>query len=250
MNIGIILAAGQGKRLNCQDKNKTSLEFMGKPLVEYGANLFARTLDKTIVVTGAFADSVAAALTGYRGIVYVNQTERLGTGHAVKVAVDQITALGLKPDKVLVGYGDHMMFYKPATVSALMSDLNAHHCVISLISTDLDDPDTYAWGRIIRDPQGKVSRIVEQKDANLEERKIRESNAGFYCFDYNFLKTYINTLAKSPVSGEYYITDLIEIAVIKNLGVWATKVPFDHVGIGINTVEQLEQSKQLFQTLT
>jgi bifunctional UDP-N-acetylglucosamine pyrophosphorylase/glucosamine-1-phosphate N-acetyltransferase len=248
MITGIILAAGQGKRLNCQDKNKTSLDFVGKPLVTYGVDLFSSVAEHTVVVVGAFAESVKSALSDYP-VIYAYQSERLGTGHAVQIAFDAIEQNHLHPDLVLVGYGDHMMFYTPKIVNDLINNHKKSNSAISLISTKLKNPDNYAWGRIVRDTKGHVLKIVEQKDATQDERRIEESNAGFYCFNYNFLSENLTKLTKSPVSNEYYLTDLIEMANQQHLKVSAHLVPFQYVGIGINTPDQLEQSRDLFKTL-
>ena len=247
MNIGIVLAGGKGKRFKTTLFNKTSVEFGGKPLVKYGTDLFSQVADKTIVIVGLQSESVIEALKGDSKIYFALQKVRLGTGHAVKIAVEKIKEKGWKPEKVWVGYGDHMMFYTPEIIVQLSYELDEKDKVISLLTCDYENPDSLAWGRIIRDKSGNVSGIVEQKDANQEERKIKELNAGLYCFRYNFIVEGLKRIKKSPVSGEYYLTDLIKIAKDMGYKVVPVNVSFDYIGIGINTHEELKTSLNLFR---
>ncbi len=237
---GIILAAGKGKRMESKSVNKTALAFNGKSLIHYGIDLIDNLVDEIILVVGAYAESVKKIVNNNK-VVFAQQRKRLGTGHAVKCA---LKAIKNNPDIVIVGYGDHMMFYSKELVNNLINTHKEKSAVISLISTIVDDPT--GWGRIVRNEDGFVDRIVEQKDATEDEKKVQEVNAGFYCFDFNFIKKNINKLKKSPVSGEYYLTDLIHLAKIQNKRVIPVKVPFEYVGIGINTPQQLQESKNLY----
>lgn len=244
MKVGIILAAGKGSRIKIKAKNKTTLAIAGKPLVQYGADLFSQTVDKTIVVVGAYAQSVRETLRDSR-VEFVEQAKRLGTGHAVKVAVQYLEKQGVRPDRVFVGYGDHMMFYTPEIVKKMDKLHLQKKAVVTFVTANYSDPDLLAWGRIVRDKSGEVQAIVEQKDATKEQRKITELNAGFYCFDYQFLLQNIGKLEKSPVSGEFYVTDLIEMAIKSKLPVATCLVPFELVGIGVNTSEQLDGASRM-----
>lgn len=249
MNIGIILAGGEGTRLKIENANKTSIQFNGKPLVRYGVELFQRLADKTLVVVGSKADSVKAAVND-ESVLYAVQEQRLGTGHAVQVAVAKLTELGLEPKTILVGYGDHMMFYTEEIITEMLSLHTSHKAAITLVSTEYEDPNALAWGRVIRNEKGNVAEVVEQKDATEEQRAIQELNTGFYCFDYAFLKEALQQLKPSPHSNEYYITDLVKIAVEMHSDVLAFNIPFKFVGIGINTREQLEESQRLYNNLS
>ncbi|MDQ3008885.1 MAG: NTP transferase domain-containing protein [bacterium] len=239
MNIGIILAAGRGSRMNSTTKNKTSMAVAGKPLVQYGVDLYAKSLDKTVVVVGAFADSVKEALKDNE-VVYAHQTEQKGTGHAVRVAIDTIKQLGIKPDQVVVGYGDHMMYYPQSMITALLAHHTVQQAAITLVTTNHEDPITLAWGRIIRNAVGLVAEIVEQKEATPDELKVTELNAGFYCFEYDFLAKEITKLQPAAVAQEYYLTDLIGVANQQGRKVVPMVVEFSMVGSGINTLEQLQ----------
>lgn len=241
--LGIILAAGRGKRMNSDSVNKTALRFNGKSLVSYGVDLFENTVDQIVVVIGAYADSVKEALSD-KVVTYAVQEKMLGTGNAVKVAMDKINNDNLEGDVVLVGYGDHMMYYSTELVKDLISKHEAREAVITLVSTIYDDPT--GLGRIIRNEDGDVERIVEEKDAMAEEKQINEINAGFYSFDRSFLKNNIEKLEKSPITGEYYLTDLIQMAKEQNKKVAILQVPYENVGIGVNTPDQLEKSRDLY----
>lgn len=247
MNLGIVLAAGKGKRFKLQDKNKTSVSFMGKPLVCYAVDLMNKVSDKVIVVIGSQSKSVKEALKKEKRIYFVSQRKLLGTGHAVLTAVREIKKRGWKPSNVLVGYGDHMMFYTPEILLKLSREISREKDkVISMVTCDYDELDSHAFGRIIRDKSGNVISIIEQKDITKKERKIKEFNAGLYCFDYEFLKEQMKNIKKNKKSGEYYLTDLIQIAVSLEKKVVPVKVPFECVGIGINTRENFEESVKLF----
>ncbi|MCR4326259.1 MAG: NTP transferase domain-containing protein [Candidatus Roizmanbacteria bacterium] len=245
MVLGIILAAGKGTRISSNGVNKTALPFNGKPMISYALDLYQETVDVTMVVVGAYADTLREAIAPYKPLVCV-QEEQLGTGHAVSVAMRDIAKAKIgDPELVIVGYGDHMMFYAPQTIKAMIANHRKQQAALSLVTALHDEPNALAWGRVIRNAQGHAVKVVEQKDATEAERQVQELNAGFYVFDYAFLKKYIDTLTKSPVSNEYYITDMIERAVSNGYKVVPFTVPFSEVGIGVNTNEQLSESQKL-----
>ncbi|MEN9327825.1 MAG: bifunctional UDP-N-acetylglucosamine diphosphorylase/glucosamine-phosphate N-acetyltransferase [Candidatus Parcubacteria bacterium] len=244
MITGIILAGGDGTRLKYQNANKTTIPFNGKPLIQYGLDLFNDITDKIVIVVGAYPESVKAVIHS-PSVIYAMQAERLGTGHAVQVAVAEMQRQGLHPETVMVGYGDHMMFYTKDIITQMLNLHQQKQAAITLISTDHDDPNMLAWGRIIRDSSGHVLDIIEQKDATEEQRLMKELNTGFYCFDYAFLKQALPLLNKSAHSGEIYLTDLVKVANTTHQTVVAFKIPFEYVGIGINNAEQLSQSQLL-----
>jgi len=242
---GIILAAGKGTRINSKKSNKVTLPFMNKPLIIYSVELLDKIAARVIVVIGAFHESVKKVLKNY-DVLYSIQKKRLGTGHAVKVGLQVIKKINKRPDIVLVGYGDHTMFYTKDTVLKLIELHKKEKPAMTIITTEYDDPDFLAWGRIIRNSQGLIVDSIEQKDATEKQRKIKEVNPNFNCFDYAFLIKNINKIKKSPVSGEYYITELIKIAIRLGEKVVGLKVPFSGVGIGINRFSELEESQRLY----
>jgi len=249
MTIGVILAAGKGKRIHSQARNKTTLLFNGKPLIRYGVDLYQGWTDKIIVVAGAFKESIIKALQGCP-VSFLDQGEPLGTGHAVKKVVEGLRRNNLSPDELLVGYGDHMMFYTAAIGRRMIETHRRHRAAVTLITTEHAHPDLLGWGRVLRDRSKRgVKKIVEQKDATREERRERELNAGFYCFDYRFLLVNKDKINRSPVTGEYYINEFIDLAVAQGRMVVGLKVSFSHVGIGINTEKQLKESLKLYKNV-
>lgn len=243
----IILAAGKGTRINSKDRNKVSYPFLMKPMVAYGVELFQEVSKPVVVVVGAFAESVKEILKNYPEVVFVTQKEQLGTGHAVRVGLQKLK--DNPPSLVLVGMGDHMMFYKKRTIEKLIELHKNRQAMVTFISTRYHSPDQLAWGRVERNKDGQVIDIVEQKDANEKQRKIKELNAGLYCFDYKFLKSEITKIKKSPVTNEYYLTDIILRAFKDRVRVVGMPVRFREVGIGVNRLEELFQSQSLFAKL-
>lgn len=244
---GIILAAGKGTRIKSNGSNKVSYLFLGKPIILYGVELFEKICDEVVVVVGAFAQSVKDIIDGKRQIKYVYQKKRLGTGHAVKLALVELKKD--PPSLVLVGMGDHMMFYKEDTIRKLIQQHKELKSVVSFISTKYHNPDALAWGRIERDKDGNVLDIVEQKDATAKQLKIKELNSALYCFDYSFLSKNINKIKKSEVTGEYYLPDLVKIALETKQKVHAMLVHFREIGIGINKTDELSESQTLYKKL-
>ncbi|OGK42979.1 hypothetical protein A3A46_01910 [Candidatus Roizmanbacteria bacterium RIFCSPLOWO2_01_FULL_37_13] len=246
MNIaGIILAAGKGTRIKSKDRNKVTLPFLNKPLIIYAVELLSGVANPVVVVVGAFYESVKDALRGHT-VVYTHQRKRLGTAHAAKVGLKKMDNYSPTPEMVLISYGDHAMFYSKETVLKLIDLHKTEKAVMSIITTSFDSPNSLAWGRIIRKENNYIVDIVEQKDATQQQLKIKELNAGFYCFDFNFLKNNIKKIKKSKVSGEYYLTDLVKIAADQRNKVVGLKVHFSGVGIGINRYDELEESQKIY----
>lgn len=243
----IILAAGRGTRLKSTTVNKVALPFQGKPIIEYAVTVMEAVADPVVVVIGAFADSVKGALKNHPEVIYAEQTEQLGTGHATSVGIKALK--DHSPALILVGYGDHMMFYKTTTLQKLIDLHHEKHAAMSLITVSHEKPGELAWGRIVRDEHDNIIKSVEQKDANDDEIGITELNAGFYVFDAEFLQKNIDKVPKSEVSGEYYLNALIEMAVAQSKPVAGLIVPFEEVGIGINRAEELEASQNLHKSL-
>ena len=245
--IGIILAAGKGTRMNSKIENKVAHLFLGKPIILYGVELFEKICDELIIVIGAFKQSIENIIKENKKIKFVNQKKRLGTGHAVQLALLELH--DSPPSLVLVGMGDHMMFYKEETIRKLIQQHKDQKSVVSFISTKYHNPSALAWGRIERDKDGNVLDIVEHKDATEKQLKIKELNSALYCFDYSFLSKNINKIKKSEVTGEYYLPDLIKIALEKKLKVHAMLVHFREIGIGINKINELSESQTLYKKL-
>jgi bifunctional UDP-N-acetylglucosamine pyrophosphorylase/glucosamine-1-phosphate N-acetyltransferase len=246
MIIGILLAGGKGSRFKAKNLNKTSMAFLGKPLIQYGVDAYSGIVDKTFIVVGAYKDTVKAALANPRSIRFVDQKKRLGTGHAIKVSIESFKKLNLQPSHVLVGNGDHMMFYTKDILKDVVKAHVLNQNAITFITTVQENPS--GLGRVIRSKNGYVQDIVEEKDATSSQRKVNEINAGFYCFNYKFLLKNYKKLTKSSISGEYYITEFIRMAIAQGQKVEGYKIPFIYVGYGINTREDFANGISLYNT--
>ncbi len=243
----VILAAGRGTRLNSTTHNKVSLMFHGKPIIQYAVEAVQDIADPTVIVVGAYADTVKNALSKYPHIVYAHQEDQRGTGDALRIGCAALREK--KPSYILVGYGDHMMFYTPERIKEFVTFHKQEKASISLLTTHHDNPHLLAWARIIRDGSGHIIKIVEQKDASTEELNVTEINPGFYCFDYSFLEGALPLIVPSGVTNEYYLTDLIRIAQEQGKTIAGMPIPFEEVGIGINRPEELTESQALFKNV-
>ncbi|UQZ84905.1 Bifunctional protein GlmU [Paenibacillus konkukensis] len=209
MNImGIVLAAGQGKRMKSK-LYKVLHEVCGKPMVGHVVSALEQLNTKrAVVVVGHGAEAVKAYL-GDR-VEYAMQEQQLGTGHAVLQAKD---LLADEDGLTVVLYGD-----TPLVKSESLKDMIRAHqekgAAATVMTAIFDNP--FGLGRIIRDENGRVSRIVEQKDCNAEEREIREINSGMYCFTNRKLFEALNKVTNNNSQGEYYLTDVIGILVSQN----------------------------------
>lgn len=197
----IILAAGQGSRMRSK-RPKVLHGIGGKPMVAHVIDA-AQALSETQVhvVVGHGADEVQAALSE-RAVNFAHQAEQKGTGHAVAQALPLV---GDGP--VLVLYGD-VPLIATDTLAALVGGVSAK--TLSLLTVDMNDPKGY--GRITRDTSGRVTGIVEEKDANEAQRKITECNTGILATTGAQLKRWLPALSSDNAQGEYYLTDIIAMA--------------------------------------
>ncbi|MFA5136521.1 MAG: sugar phosphate nucleotidyltransferase [Patescibacteria group bacterium] len=238
----IILAAGKGTRINLPNINKVAYIFRGKPIIRYGIDLLNPLVSKTVVVVGSHAQSVKDSLMGY-DVVYAVQHEQLGTGHAVKVGMELL--YDFKPSNILVGYGDHMMHYQQSSIKAMLDMHVNSKSALTLVVSKYNEIEKLGYGRIVRNKDGNIVSIVEQNDADEKTRQIKEFNAGLYCFQSEFLKKYISRIVPSPVSKEYYLTDLVRLAIDAGEKVLPFYLPYHEVGIGINSRQDLEKSSKI-----
>ncbi len=235
----IVLVGGKGTRLGCSDCPKVMLEIAGKPMINYSlANLKKAGFPKPVLVVGFRAEKIEAHLKDK--VIYAYQPDQLGTADAVKCAEPYI---GKDIKYVLSIYGDDSAFYKPETIKNLINHHLKNKPAITLLTTEKDDPS--GLGRIIRGEDGTVIGIVEEKLASKEQKKIKEINTGCYVFDADFLWPALKKIKQNP-TGEYYLTDLIEIAVFAGKKIKAYQIPQDQ-WFGINTAEDLTEAEILMR---
>ena len=237
MTLGIVvLAAGQGSRMK-SDRPKVLHPLAGRPLLAHVLDT-ARALDpaRLVVVHGHGGDQVKAAFPD-SDLHWVEQREQLGTGHAVQQALPALEGL----DKVLVLYGD-VPLIRPASLRSLIEGTESD---LGLMTVNLDDPSGY--GRIVRDAAGNVLRIVEEKDADEHERAIREINTGIMLLGTDRLRHWLAALRPENAQGEYYLTDVIAMAVHEGVAIHVAQ-PADPVEAeGVNTRAQLAALERVYQ---
>ncbi len=237
MTLGIVvLAAGQGSRMK-SDLPKVLHPLAGRPLLAHVLDT-ARALapERLVVVHGHGGEQVQAAFPD-PDLHWVAQREQLGTGHAVQQALPALDGI----DKVLVLYGD-VPLIRPASLRALIDGTES---ALGLMTVTLDDPSGY--GRIVRDAAGNVLRIVEEKDADEHERAIREINTGIMLLGVERLRHWLGALRPENAQGEYYLTDVIAMAVHEGVAIHVAQ-PADPVEAeGVNTRAQLATLERVYQ---
>ncbi len=234
----VILAAGQGTRMH-SNLPKVLHPILGKPILWYAVEA-SRAVTKVapVVVVGHAAEQVRTTLGA--GMQFVLQEEQLGTGHAVKQADALLRG---QTDYVLVTYGD-MPLVTEETLSKLVEAQQSHAGPISVLTAIADDPR--GFGRIVRDDDGGVIAIVEEVAATPEQLAIRELNTGVFCFTSTWLWDALDKIELNP-KGEYFLTDLVEIAVAEGKNVQAIKVDDTSEMIGINTRVHLAEAYAMMQ---
>ncbi|MCO1659974.1 bifunctional UDP-N-acetylglucosamine diphosphorylase/glucosamine-1-phosphate N-acetyltransferase GlmU [Pseudonocardia humida] len=237
----VVLAAGEGTRMRSAVP-KVLHAIGGRSLLGHAVHAVAELQpEHLVVVLGHGRKEVGetvAALGGELGrpVLAAEQDKQLGTGHAVGCAMGSLPADLTGP--VLVTYGD-VPLLEPATLQGLLDEHAAAGAAVTLLTTELDDPTGY--GRILRDVDGTVTAIVEQRDASPEQRAVREINSGVYVFDGAFLTAGLDRLGTDNEQGELYLTDLIGIAHDDGLGVRGVRCPDTWQVSGVNDRVQLAE---------
>jgi len=237
----VVMAAGKGTRMNNPSVAKVMYTVNDRPLVEWVVDLAAR-LDssRTVVVVGWQKEAVIAHIAGtHPSVRCVEQSPQLGTGHAVMQAEKELR--GYAGD-VLVLSGDVPML-TTRTARALIDNHRASGATATVLTAVLDDATGY--GRIIREQGGRVSGIVEQKDATPEQRAIREINSGIYVFDSGNLFEGLRHITTDNAQHEYYLTDVFHYFWRNKLPV-AAVIAGDPLEVGgINTPAQLDEARRI-----
>ncbi|ABO56060.1 bifunctional UDP-N-acetylglucosamine diphosphorylase/glucosamine-1-phosphate N-acetyltransferase GlmU [Burkholderia vietnamiensis] len=236
MNI-VILAAGTGKRMRSA-LPKVLHPLAGRPLLSH-VIATARTLQpsRLVVVVGHGAEQVQAAVAA-PDVQFAVQAEQLGTGHAVRQALPLLDPA----QPTLVLYGD-VPLTRATTLKRLVDA--AHDGRYGILTVTLDDPTGY--GRIVRDAAGFVTRIVEQKDASPEQLKIAEINTGIIVTPTAQLSMWLGALKNENAQGEYYLTDVVELAIEAGFEIVTTQPDDDWETLGVNSKAQLAELERIHQ---
>jgi bifunctional UDP-N-acetylglucosamine pyrophosphorylase/glucosamine-1-phosphate N-acetyltransferase len=234
----LILAAGKGKRMK-SEKTKVLHELNGKPIIEYVVE--ALEIDEIerigVIVSENNMDEIKEHLKDR--VDYIVQTEQLGTGHAVLTAEDWLSNF---EGSVIVVVGD-APFLQKKTVEDLLNKYRQNNYTCLLLSAVYKEPPAY--GRIIRDNNGKLIRIIEEKDATVEEKKIKEVSTSHYCFDKSKLFSALKKIKNNNSQGEYYLPDVIEIFIQDSEKIDAFPIADPRITFGINSPEDLKIAQKM-----
>lgn len=236
--IALILAAGEGTRMK-SELPKVAHRVLGVPMVRLVADA-ARVAgcERIVAVTGHKAEIVEALV---EDATCVRQDRQLGTGHAVMCAADALAGFH---GSLVVLSGDTPLM-RPETIAGLIATRESSGSVLTLLTTRMPDPTGY--GRIVRDRDGAVARIVEEKDCTAEERRIDEVNTGTYCFDSAVLFAHLDRLGTENAQGEYYLTDMVSVFNGEGLTVSALTTDDPLETLGVNSRVQLAEATKVLQ---
>ena len=239
MNLkAIIMAAGQGTLMHSK-LPKVLHPLLGQPLIRYSVDITTRvTGQRPVVIIGHGADEVRKVLG--EQVEFAIQAEQLGTGHAVQQAAGLLRG---QADLVLVVAAD-MPLLTEATLRQLVETQKNNSGPLSMLTLLAEEPR--GFGRVARDAQGKPRAIVEEAQATAEQLAIHELNAGAYCIRAEWLWDALTRIPLSP-KGEYYLTDLVEIAVADGVSVQAVTLEEASEAIGINTRVHLAEAEALLR---
>ena len=233
----IILAAGQGTRMR-SSRSKVLHEIANKALLHHVYET-SKTLENNAVyiVYGHGGEKVKQTLS-HLDATWIEQKQQLGTGHAVQQVIHHVE----DQDTVLILYGD-VPLLKAGTIQTLLKKVSATS--LALLTVTLDDPTGY--GRIVRDKDHAVIKIVEQKDANEVELQINEGNTGILACKGKQLKQWLSRLSNNNAQNEYYLTDIIEMAVDDGLTIETTQASSQDEVLGVNNRSQLAHLERVYQ---
>ena len=233
----VILAAGKGTRMK-SDLPKVLHRIAGRTLLDLVLDTVAAAgVSRTVVVVGHQA-ALVKETCGRPHLTFVVQEPQLGTGHAVQTAAPHLTPGGL----CLVLAGD-VPLLRPRTLTGLVEGTLASGVAATVLTCLV--PDAGAYGRIVKDAEGKVMRIVEAKDATEQELRIGEYNTGVFCFRTDLLRVALGGLTPHNRQGEYYLTDTVAQLVGRRLPVAAVATDDPGEAVGINTAQELAAAESL-----
>lgn len=236
----IVLAAGKGTRMKSA-KAKVLHEVFFAPMVHHVLRATGPLkAGRTVAIVGHQREAVEATLAAFP-VVTVYQEEQLGTGHAVQIAQP---ALAGDCETVMILCGDTPLI-RTATLAAMYTSHIENTADLTVMTTLLDNPTNY--GRILTDSSGGVLRIVEEKDATAEQKKIREINAGIYCVNRQFLFDALAQVDTNNSQGEVYLTDIVAIAVKAGKKVESYVCPYPADVLGVNSRVELAQAHSELQ---
>ena len=234
----IILAAGLGKRMYSK-LPKVLHKLAGKPLIRHVLDTAIALQPNSIHIVYGHGGEQVRAVIADTNINWAPQAQQLGTGHAVSQAMPNIADDAM----VLVLCGD-VPLTSPTTLQALSSQVDADS--LGVLTVVLDNP--YGYGRIVRNAQGQVERIVEEKDADINQQQIKEINTGIFIVPAAHLRRWLASLNNNNAQGEYYLTDIVALAVAENRAIHTSVTNDMYEVMGVNNRLQLATLERYYQT--
>ncbi len=238
------MAAGKGTRMKDPTKAKVMYEILGKPMIHYVVDLaFSLEMDRVLVIVGHQRETVSSYLNkSHPRAESIVQAEQLGTGHAI-----------MQAKSALLGFDGHVIVLSgdvPLLTKTSMNGLIGHHAIskssATILTAEMSDPTGY--GRVVRNVDGSVVKIVEHREASQDELKISEINSGIYVFEKEKLFEGLEHIKARNVQHEYYLTDVFEYFWKNQLKVSALKAQYPDEIRGINTFEQLDEARRLMES--
>ncbi|MBI5356125.1 NTP transferase domain-containing protein [Candidatus Collierbacteria bacterium] len=235
----VVLAAGEGTRIKARNRNKVTFLLAGKPMIWYSVQTIKKAgIEKIVAVIKFKAESVKKALGS--SVEYSLQGEKKGTAAALEDGIKNIKS---PIDKILVIYGDDSAFYTPDLFKFIVAEHDKNLSDVTVLSIKLSNPS--GLGRIVRGTYGEIEKIVEEKVASDKEKIIQEINTGCYCFSLDFLNRFLPEIKINPVSGEYYLTDIVDVALKNGRKVHVSFYPDSSIWFGVNDRSQWARARLL-----
>jgi len=236
----IILAAGKGTRMK-SDLAKVLHPIDGRPMLSFPVAVARKVGSREVVVIVGHQAELIEEMMKDEELVFITQKEQLGTGHAVLQARDHFRRF---EGTVLILCGD-VPLLRSRTVGDLIVFHRAEKAAVTVMTTVLEDPAGY--GRVVKDEGGAITRIVEARDATEEEKEIKEINTGIYCAEAPFLFEAVGEIDNHNAQGEFYLTDIVAVALRKGKKA-CSFIAADHREVmGINTQGELEEAEKVLR---
>jgi bifunctional UDP-N-acetylglucosamine pyrophosphorylase/glucosamine-1-phosphate N-acetyltransferase len=234
----VVLAAGKGKRMR-SDIPKVLHRLRGKPMVEYVIDAARQIGSERIILVVGHKWKQARSSLKHLKVEFVVQKEQLGTGHAVLQTKELLSDF---QGDVLILCGD-VPLLRTDTLKRLLSEHRDRKAAATVLTAIFEDPSGY--GRVVRGNDGQVQKIVEDKDASTDEKRVREINTGTFCFDRTLLFSVLDQVTNENEQGEYYLTDTVKLLLDQKRTVWAVVAEDPSETVGINSNQELRKAEQI-----
>jgi bifunctional N-acetylglucosamine-1-phosphate-uridyltransferase/glucosamine-1-phosphate-acetyltransferase GlmU-like protein len=240
----IVMAAGKGTRIGATDRPKVMFEVSGKPIIGWGIEPLDQlkkegTIDRIITVVGFFGNQVIDYLEGKSEFVW--QKEQLGTGHAVKMAEK---ALADENGYTIIVNGDHALYTKPTYEKVIDTAIREG---LTLGFATVVSQRFESYGRVVRDSNGNVIEIIEVPEATEEQKNIKERSINLYIVDNKWLFQALPKIPQSAVKKEYYIVDIVKMAIAEGKKVETIQIDDEDEALGVNTLEDKAETEEILK---